>query len=289
MTPDSTAPRGDLIDLVLFLWAKKWIIVGCALVFGAAAAGWALLMKPVYRAEVVVLPTDSDRGGLGGIASQLGGLASLAGVDVSGAGSKEEIVAFLRSRAIAEEFIRSQDLLPVLFAKGWDPAQKKWTKKEPTLGDGYILYNQQIRAVAEDRRTGLITVRIEWTDRERVAEWANGLVVLANARMRERAIRESTQRLDFLNKALNDATSVELRDAIYKLTEAEVKSRMMASVEHEFALRVVDPAVTPDSDKRVRPWRSLMVLIGLVAGGIVGIFIVLLRNRLGERAGARRA
>jgi uncharacterized protein involved in exopolysaccharide biosynthesis len=281
---DTTSRAGDLIDLVLFFLRGWKTIFVCAAIAGVIAIGWALLADPVYRADIVVAPAPERDGGAAGLAAQFGGLAALAGIDLGGQSSKEEVIAFLRSRDLAMDFIRQNSLLPVLFASRWDAASKAWKKDEPTLGDAYLVFDERVRNILEDRRTGMVTVRVEWTDRERAAQWANGLVKLANERLRERAIRDSNERIRYLESEAQKSSGVELRDAIYRLIESEVKSRMIASVHPEFALRVVDPAVVPDADKRVRPWRSLMVVAGSLAGVLIGIAILLIQRRLRERA-----
>jgi hypothetical protein len=242
----------------------------------------------VYRAEVALVPASdsASAGGLAALANQFEGISALAGIDLSGGSSRDEAVLLLRSRALVERYITQQNLLPTLFPDDWDRERKAWrtgAKDPPTLGDGYKLFDERIRSVREDKREGAITFRIEWTDRELAAQWANGLVDLANNLLRQRAIAESAERLNYLNQRLDAGGSIELKQAIYRVVEAEIKSQMLASARREFAFRVVDPAVVPDANKRVRPWRTMMVLIGAVVGMTLGIFALLVRNLIRER------
>ncbi len=69
-----------------------------------------------------MLPTKTPESsnGLGGIASQVGGLAALAGVNLQ---SNENIVAaseYLRSDGLARKFIDSHGLMVLLFPNRWD-------------------------------------------------------------------------------------------------------------------------------------------------------------------------
>ncbi len=52
---------------------------------------------------------------LSSLATQFGGLASLAGVSVSGDSRRSESVAVLQSEALTEQYIQANNLLPVLF------------------------------------------------------------------------------------------------------------------------------------------------------------------------------
>jgi LPS O-antigen subunit length determinant protein (WzzB/FepE family) len=58
---------------------------------------------------------------------------------------------------------------------------------------------------------------------------------------------------------------------MYNLIENETKTLMLANARSEYAFTLVDPAVTPEV--RIRPRRTLMVLIGLLVGGLLGMVI----------------
>ena len=49
---------------------------------------------------------------------------------------------------------------------------------------------------------------------------------------------------------------------------------MLANVNEDFALEVIDPAVAPET--REKPKRKLIVALGGVCGGFLGIFAVFL-------------
>src|SRR6185436_9231857 len=93
---------------------RRWLLVS-VVVFGAAFAAAAFLMTPMYRATTVFVDASTERTGMGGLGSslgQLGGLASLAGINVGSANSKlEEALAVLRSRQLTETFIREENLM----------------------------------------------------------------------------------------------------------------------------------------------------------------------------------
>ena len=284
----------SLADLWQALIRHKAWIVGITLLCTAAGAAAAFLMTPVYRAEVVVIPVSGEegRGGLAALAGQLGGLASLAGVDLGGSGGrKEETLAILRSRAFTERFIRERNLLPVLFADKWDAAKGRWRVDDPddvpTLGDAWRFFNERVRTIQEDRRTGLVTLAIEWTDPEVAAEWANELVRRANDTIRARDIEEAERSIRYLDEQLARTNVIELQQALYRLKEAQIKKIMLARTHEEYAFRVLDPAVPPE--KHVRPNRPLVVALGLLVGLVLGIAGTLAAGGGSERKAPARS
>jgi uncharacterized protein involved in exopolysaccharide biosynthesis len=272
----------DLAALVARLWSCKGWIVATVLIFVGGFGVAAFTMTPLYRAATVVIPAASDTGGLGSLTSalgQLGGLASLAGINTgSGNVDAEEALAVLRSREFTERFIAENDLMSVLLYRRWDAVAGHWKggdDKTPTLAEGFKYFNGRVRTVTRDARTGLITVQIVWKDPAQSAVWANDLVARLNNEMRARAIARTSASVEFLEKELTSTGAIETRQAIGRLIEAQVNQRMLANVTQEYAFRVVDRALPPDRTDRVRPRRLTMLALGAVLGFVCGVLLVL--------------
>jgi uncharacterized protein involved in exopolysaccharide biosynthesis len=266
------------------LWAGKIWIIATTLVFSLICISAAFLIHPVYRASVVMVSASSEQGGLAGAlrssVGSLGGLASLAGVNLgNGDQALEEALAVLRSRQLTQEFIVRNQAMPVLFSRDWDAQRGAWkvsSEDAPTVSDGAKLFERKVRRIEHDRKTGLITVSIDCGDRNLAADWANSLVDTANAEMRRRAIESSNAALDFLGKELGATATVETREAISRLIEAQVNRRMLANVSQQYSFRVVDRAVAPDQDDPVSPNRMLLIAAGPAIGLCIGVGLVLL-------------
>jgi LPS O-antigen subunit length determinant protein (WzzB/FepE family) len=259
-----------------------WKLIAIAATAGVLVSLLIALTSPrIYRARALVAPAAEQQlnNSLAAVAGQFGGLAALAGLNIGGASAaREQAVALLQSRLIGEALIREQGLKPLLFPSRWDDEQKAWDKREPSDGETYRRFDQKIRSVEEDRRTGLITLTIEFTDRERVAEWASDLVRRVNRMMRERAIAEAEGSLNYLNQELEKSSVVEVRQSIYNLIEGQVKTIMLAHVREEYALKIVDPPVVPDVRDYVKPRRALIVALGLFLGTLAGVVVVFVRR-----------
>jgi uncharacterized protein involved in exopolysaccharide biosynthesis len=272
----------DMRELFGTLWQKKLLvgaITGFCTVLAVAAA---LLMQPVYRAEALLLPvTDGSSRSLGQFAGQFGVLAQLAGPAFSATGETAAALATLESRALIETFIEENKLLPVLFSPRWDEHGRSWLISDPseipTLHDGYDQF-RKILTVVEQKKTGLVKVMIDWRDPGLAAVWVNDLVTRANRMLRDRAIQESEQHLDYLNAELGKTSVSELRQSLFSLIEAELKRAMLAKGNDQYAFKVLDPAIVPN--KRHSPKRRQIVVIGFAVGLLLGTGFVLTRKAL---------
>jgi LPS O-antigen subunit length determinant protein (WzzB/FepE family) len=267
----------DLIELLLELWAKKWFILGIVTLFVAAGVAYALLAKPVYRAQVVLATTGSEQ--TPSLSGGLGGLADLAGISLPRGSDSRHSVAALRSRIFIEEFIAENDLLPTLFADEWDEQNDSWISGDPDdwpdLRDGVQLFDESVRSVDEDESTGLVTLSIDWSDPDVAAQWAGELVSSIDERLRVRDLAASERRLEILNDQLAATNLVELRQAIASLIENQIETQMLAQAESEYAFQVIDPPRAPK--QRIAPRRKLIVIVFAFLGGAVAVFTVLLR------------
>lgn len=274
-------------QLLARLWLKRWWIIISLILFTTVFTTVAYTITPVYRASTILMPASSERGSggvLGSALGQLGGLASLAGISVgSGDSETEEALAVLRSRQFTERFISDNNLLPKLFAKKWDAANKRWKvakKDQPTLAKANAYFAANIRTIAQDKKTGLVTLQIDWRDRNEAAAWANELVLRLNADMRARAIAKTDASVGYLEKELKATPLIGTQEAINRLIETQIKQRMLASVSQEYSFRVVDKAMAVDEDDPIKPKKILLLMAGPFFGGFLGIVLVLVTGVL---------
>lgn len=267
----------SLLDLWRVLVSYKWLILGMTLLATLTAAAVAFYLPPVYRAEVTLAPVTPEEGGrLSALAGEFGGIASLAGINIgSGGSSADKAIAVLKSRAFTDAFIKDEQLLPVLFSNIWDPQKQTWLVKDkkdaPTLRKAYQVFDGSIRTINQDKKTGLITLAIEWKDPQQAASWANLLVERLNQHERQAAIDEAERSLAYLKTQLGQTSVLEMQQAIFRLIEAETKNIMLAQARDEYAFNIIDPAVVPEM--KSKPKRKLIVGLSAMAGLFLGALI----------------
>jgi uncharacterized protein involved in exopolysaccharide biosynthesis len=262
----------DLAGIVRLLWRRKVLVILCTVVAGSIALAIALTSKPYFKAEVVVTEVrDRGLGGIGALAAQFGGLASLAGMNLNGgpSGSDQKSAAILDSNHLAEEFIRRYNLIPVLLKRSKVPA---------TMWKAVKAFKEGVVTIRKDTRKGVTIVQVEWTDPATAALWANEFVALANEIIRQQVLTESARNIAYLDEQLAQTNDLELRKVMYDIIETETKTVMLAKGRTDYAFQVVDPAVAPEL--KDRPHRSIIVLMGLILGSAAGAALAWLLERL---------
>jgi uncharacterized protein involved in exopolysaccharide biosynthesis len=271
--------------------AQRWRLLLLLLIGGALLGfGLTFVITPRYRAEALVAPhieSASAKNPMGALSGELGGLASLVGLDSTGNVARSEAIELLRARSTTARLIEQRQLLPLLFADRWDARQGAWRAgaRQPSLAEGVRRFDRGIRVVSEDRHTGLVTVSVTWRDPNQAADWVTTLVRIVNDEMRASAIDEADRTLSYLDREVAKTQVREMQQALFRLVEVQLRTRLLAVVREDYALKVVDPATPPDQRYPVFPLPGLFATLGALLGGLCGALWILFRAARLRRGG----
>ena len=251
----------DLRELFGVLWAGKWLIGGVTTAAAIIAVVIAIMLPNIYRAEALLAPNqDQGAGGLAALASQYGGLASLAGINLGGGQSDKTGLGLevLKSRKFVGNFIERHDLLvPLMAAEGWDPesgelkidpddydiAAKKWVREVspprktiPSTQEAYEEFSD-IFSVSQDKKSGFVTVSVEHYSPTVARQWVDWLVDDINTEIMRQDVSEAEQAIEYLNKQIASTSLAELQTVFFRLIEEQTKTVMLAKVSSEYLLK----------------------------------------------------
>jgi len=289
----------DLAELWRAIWAGKFIIIAISFIFAVSSIAFALSKPDVYRASVLLSPASSEgASGMGALAGQFGGLASLAGISLGGGGIDKTTLALeiINSRAFLETYIEKHELLvPLMAAKKWDRVENELIIDNEIYDrntDGWLrvvsypktakpskweAYQKLLKLVstAQDKKTSLVTIDVEFYSPEIAKQWLIWLVEDVNNFMREKDEKETQTSIDYLTNQLEKTEVSAMETVFYQLIEEQTKNMMLTKVSAEYVLKTVDPAQVPEL--KAGPNRALIVIIGTMLGGILSVLIVLIR------------
>jgi uncharacterized protein involved in exopolysaccharide biosynthesis len=213
---------------------KRWRII--ALIFGISviiASIASLFMTPIYQATTTIMPIESSGGGLSSALQSIQSLESIpfVGGMVSGFGgaSADKLIAVLKSRTLAEDVIRSLELINLLF--------KDSPQKPPAL-QTFVRSFTGIIKITDDRK-GLINISVNYKDREIAADIANQYTASLQKFINENALSMAKRNRIFIEDQLNKV-KLELKEAEEAMKIFQTDKKIIAiDVQTETAIRAI--------------------------------------------------
>ena len=202
-------------------WAFAMLRDGWPWLLKAAFAGFvlfaivALLIPAQYEAVARLMPPDQSASG-GALVSALmsSGGDLLAGMGSSALGlhnSGATVVGILTSRTIEDDIINKFDLRAVYHKKRYEDARKVLERRS---------------SIAEDRKSGIITIAVQDRDRERATKIARTYVDEVNARVANLTTSSAHRERVFLEERIQKVKQ-QLDDATSKLSQFSSKNRTL--------------------------------------------------------------
>ena len=296
-TNDQYDDEIDLRELFGVLWGNKIKIIGITAVFAVVSVIYALSVPNQYKASALLAPAQQQSGGLSGALGQLGGLASLAGVSIGGGESSEAQVAqeIMKSWSFIEGFIADNDLaVEVYAAEGWSRESnqlkfdndvyavktKAWLVENDNIGrlgppTSWQLFEKfsEMLAVSEDKKSGLISISIEYYSPQIAKQWLDLYISSINKHMQARQVVKVSNNIEYLEAQIEKTSITEMQEVFYTIIEEQIKSQMLAEASPDYAFVAVSPSMVPE--EKSQPKRALICILGTLLGGILSVLTVL--------------
>ena len=290
----------DLRELFGVLWSGKIKIIVITAIFAIGSVIYALSVPNQYRATALLAPAQSDGGGLSSALGQLGGLASLAGVSIGGGESSESQIAqeIMKSWSFVETFIADNNLeVEVYAAEGWskssnmlaidddiyDKTQQTWLIENDDTGElrpptSWELFKrfQEMLSVSEDKKSGLVSVSIEYYSPQMAKEWLDRYVSAINEHMQSRQVAKVSNNISYLEAQIDKTSIAEMREVFYTIIEEQTKNKMVAEASPDYAFVAVSPSMVPE--EKSQPKRALICILGTLLGGLLSVLLVLVTH-----------
>ena len=300
----------DLRELFATLWASKTTILGIVLMSALISVFVALSLPNKYTSQALLAPrSDSGAGGaLAQMASQFGGLASLAGVNLGGLGdqgSTAVAIEMLKSRQFFGTYLYDDVLIDLMAAEGWDRGTGKvliddslfdvktatWVRDvseelqvKPSVQEAHGSFKGFL-SVAEDTKTGFVTVEVTHYSPTVARDWVALVVKGVNEAVRARDVEEAEKSIAFLNQQRLKTNLVSLTEVFAELIEQQTKTVMLANASDEYVFQVIEPPVAPEL--KSEPKRALICVLGTLLGGMLAVLFVLIRHYTGKETAIR--
>jgi tyrosine-protein kinase Etk/Wzc len=180
----------SILDLMIRVAERKRLVFGITIIFAVLAIIISLLLPVSYTATVALLPPQQTSSMSSTLASQIGGLSSMAALAGGSLGLKnpnDMFVSMLKSRTVEDAMVQKYRLMDEYQQRYLSGARKAFESHTTVDGSG---------------KDGLIRISLEDRDAHRAAELANGYVDQFRSLSEHLAITEASQRRLFFEQQL---------------------------------------------------------------------------------------
>lgn len=280
---------GDTIDFGLVfrsLWRNKRMIILSALLGATLAFLSSLLIPNIYHSEALLGPKSSSTNELSKLASQYGGLASLAGINLTGLGGEEGerinlAIRVIQSRQFFKEFLYEKMLIDLMAFDTWEAETNAVTYKEdiydeksnqwvreidfpygvvPSFQEAFEIFNENHLEIIQDNDPGFVVLRVRHESPHVARDWLALIIESINDSMRSSDIAEAQESIEFLVAQRSETELVALDEIFAQLIEEQTKTILLAQVSEDYVFNVIDEPLAPELE--AEPNRVLITLFG---------------------------
>lgn len=283
----------DLLEIFSVLWEGKIKIIFITLLFAIFSVFYALSVPNQYKATALLASTQVESSGLSGALGQLGGLASLAGVNVNSGGSSEadKAKAIMISWNFIEGFIKNNNLEVELVAvESWDKElnqlqindeiydvkNKKWLVDKPSSWSLFKSFSSSLSV--SETNSGFLSVAIEHYSPYVAKQWLDLYVNEINKHMQELQINKVNNNISYLQEQISTTSIAEMQEVFYTIIEEQIKNKMLAEASPNYAFVPVSASMLPE--EKSQPKRAIICISITLIGGIFSVLIVLIMHYL---------
>ena len=263
--------------------------------FAMISIFYALSIPNQYQSSVVVAPINNDGSSLSSLgSSSIGGLASLAGINLSSEGVSESQIALriMQSWSFIEVFIQKNNLSKYLIAaEGWDDQNdrmlfnpdvydsknEKWLINKPSSWSLYKSFIGRL-SVQEDQKTGMTTITFKYYSPRVSKEIVELFIEDINQYMRSRKLEKVDKSIRYLQRQIDNSPIKEMANVFYQIIAEETKAKMLAEATPEYAFVTISRAMIPY--ERSEPTRSIIVIIWTIIGFTISLLAGLIKYHL---------
>ena len=280
----------DLIEIFKLLWDKKFFITVIVTFSAFFSFLYAVSLVNYFQSDALLEVVDSSDEAN---SSRLNGYASMIGLGIGGkeANKSDLVLATVRSKDFFK--LISQDdmiLAKIVATKDFDMDSNKiifdesifnsldnlWVKdKKPSYLKAFKKYNKIIN-IGISKDTGFITITSEHISPIFAKELIDLIVEEINTLFRKKDLDQSTRALRYLEEKIQNTYILEIKDVMNELVSVNLEKQMMSDINEDYVLSYIENAYIPEN--KSRPSKPLICILGTIAGFILSILIVIIRN-----------
>jgi len=278
----------DFRQLFQLIWQGKWIVVAIVSFFSISAVIYSLSLPNIYQSKALLSPVSEQAGSNGGMKG-MGGLASIAGINLSQSGGNvDEAIDKLGTLSFFENNILPNIFLPdlmaldswdastqtVIYNKNYNKETKTWSQV-PSPQESFMKFKKYL-SVNQSKKTGFVTISVKHQSPVVAQAWTQLIVREVNEFFRIKDKAEATAAMEYLNAQMSQTSFAQIRQVIAQLLQQKIQQLTLIEVRDFYVFDYIDPPAVMEF--KSEPARAIICIVSALLGGLLGIFVVLIRH-----------
>ncbi len=266
----------DLREIFLVIWKRKYWIAGFVFIVCAITVFVVLKMDNIYESKAVLRPVQNNTNQMSSALSSLGGLANLAGINI---GSGGNVSPYNSMNAIANDadFIYSFVTENKFESKIVDDyAEFSLTEKYKENPKFFIVKAfKDSFGFSEDSKTGLMTMYFQNKDREFAKKVVDMLLKETSLKYQTIEMKNIDERINKYKNEINKTSDIALKNKLAEVVAGLIQSKVLSQAQEFYGFDILVKPSVPDELDKIKPRRSLIVILSFFISGFMAIFLTL--------------
>ena len=280
----------DFVGLLTTLWKTKFIIVLITSAFSISSIIISLSMTEIFDSKATIIPSSSDNTG-SSLSSGLSGLGIPSGMlpsSLFGSNNNNSVISIesLSSRVLFRTLYEDEKFLVELFAVDYydknsgelvldknvyDSSSSKWVNGKPSFEKAYDEFKDYL-SINRDVITNVIDVYIFHRSPVVAQRWLSLLIKNTNQFLKGKRLTLLESSSSLISDQLSEQAPRYINNALSSILESNLQQISIMKDNDEYAFSVLDPPNL--SEKRVKPYRSRIVIVSTFLGFLISSILV---------------
>jgi uncharacterized protein involved in exopolysaccharide biosynthesis len=290
----------DLRELIYVLLRGKWIIISVTTLVSIITLIYSLFLPNIYESKALLAPVNPSSN-ISRAMGSYSSLAGLAGINLPSGGDEgnsQKAMNKIISLSFFENNILKNIYLPDLMAvKSWnsktntlvydnsifDAKIGKWVRdfsypqqQIPSAQESFKIFKDEHLSLSEDKDSGFITLSIKHQSPFIAKQWAEFIINEVNNFYRQKDRFESEMSARYINEQISLTNLSEIKEVLAQLLQEEIQKLTLIEANKSYVFDYIDPPQV--MEKKSGPKRALICILGAMLGGMLSIFIVIIRH-----------
>lgn len=277
----------DLKDILILIWSYKKFVISFTSIGIIISVLYSLSIQNTYISVAKLIPSGSD---MSAQSTQFGGLAQLAGIQVSSKSSpSQEAIESMKSFKFFENNINNanKDIAAFLLAvKSWDDKDNKfifndsydsnkklWLTDKPSERKVFKVFESNF-SITDEPGSPLVVISYKHVSPFFAKQMLDLIIHNINETSRSEDLIEAQKSIEYLNTQMPETNINEVKDVLSDLIKNQIQKIVLVKSNEDYIFKVLDPPFVPEL--KSGPNRAFICLAGAFISLMTSIVLLLL-------------